>query len=82
MYTRAVDKKTTKHFVLEILINTCKQAVKRQSHLSALEKKEKKKTEEIPTYSILLHQLCIPRYTCAYQTSQGKIKERSWHITK
>lgn len=43
MYTRAVDKNKTKHFVLEILINTCKQAVKRQSHLSALEKKEKKK---------------------------------------
>lgn len=42
MYTRAVDKKKN-HFVLEILINTCKQAVKRQSHLSALEKKEKKR---------------------------------------
>lgn len=42
MYTRAVDKEKN-HFVLEILINTCKQAVKRQSHLSALEKKEKKR---------------------------------------
>lgn len=60
MYTRAVDKKTTKHFVLEILINTCKQAVKRQSHLSALEKKEKKKQKKYPHI-----QSCYTNY--AYQ---------------